>query len=135
MADEEKNGGPIYLREWRSRRGMTQTALGEKVGTSAAMIWYLERGHRGITVKWLRRLAAALRVSPTALLEHDPSVGSKAQKQDAALTQRAAHLISASRESAEWGDLLTAWVALSPEDRDLALKLVEVLARRSNTGV
>ncbi len=71
MADD-KNGGPNYLRMWREFRRMTQAELAEAVDTNANMIGYLESGERGLSVKWLRRLAPALDTTPGMLLDHDP---------------------------------------------------------------
>lgn len=70
--DSDKNGGPNFLRAWRMHRKMTQEQLAEAVGTNANMIQYLETGERGLSAKWLRRLAPALDTTPGMLLEHDP---------------------------------------------------------------
>lgn len=70
---DEKNGGPNYLRDWRRfRDNMTQEQLAELVGTNANMIGYLESGDRGLSAKWLRRLAKALDTTPGMILEHNP---------------------------------------------------------------
>lgn len=71
--DADKNGGPNYLKAWREFRGMTQGDLAEAVGTNANMIGYLESGERGLSAKWLRRLAPALKTQPGFILEHDPN--------------------------------------------------------------
>jgi transcriptional regulator with XRE-family HTH domain len=71
--DSDKNGGPNYLRHWREFRGLTQQQLAELVDTNANMIGYLESGERGLSAKWLRRLAPALDTTPGMLLDHDPS--------------------------------------------------------------
>lgn len=71
--ETDKNGGPNYLRAWREHRKLTQEKLAELVGTNANMIQYLETGERGLSAKWLRRLAPALDTTPGMLLEHDPS--------------------------------------------------------------
>ena len=73
MDSQDKNGGPNYLREWRVFRGISQSALAELVGTNANMIQYLETGERGLSAKWLRRLAPALDTTPGMLLDHNPS--------------------------------------------------------------
>lgn len=73
MDDQDKNGGPNHLKAWREHRKMTQADLASKVGTNANMIGYLEGGERGLSAKWLRRLADALEISPGHLLDHDPS--------------------------------------------------------------
>jgi transcriptional regulator with XRE-family HTH domain len=71
--ESDKNGGPNYLREWRRFRGdMTREKLAEKVGTNSNMIGYLESGERGLSAKWLRRLADALDTTPGMILEHNP---------------------------------------------------------------
>lgn len=72
MDDQDKNGGPNYLREWRQFRGMTQQQLAEAVGTNANMIQYLESGERGLSAKWLRRLAPILDTTSGMILDHDP---------------------------------------------------------------
>jgi transcriptional regulator with XRE-family HTH domain len=72
MDDQEKNGGPNYLREWRKFRGMTQQELATAVETNANMIQYLESGERGLSAKWLRRLAPVLDTSSGMILDHNP---------------------------------------------------------------
>jgi transcriptional regulator with XRE-family HTH domain len=72
MERGDKNGGPNYLRAWRTFRKMTQEALADRVGTNANMIQYLETGERGLSAKWLRKLAPALKTTPGLLLDHDP---------------------------------------------------------------
>jgi transcriptional regulator with XRE-family HTH domain len=72
MADIDKNGGPNYLKAWRLFRGLTQEQLAALVDTNANMIGYLESGERGLSAKWLRRLAPALDTTPGMLLDHDP---------------------------------------------------------------
>lgn len=52
---------------------MTQAELASKVGTNANMIGYLESGERGLSAKWLRKLADALSITPGHLLDHDPN--------------------------------------------------------------
>jgi transcriptional regulator with XRE-family HTH domain len=69
----DKNGGPNYLRAWREFREMTQQELAEAVGTNSNMIGYLESGERGLSAKWLRRLAPALNTTSGMILDHDPA--------------------------------------------------------------
>lgn len=71
--EADKNGGPNFLRAWRVYRKLTQEQLAERVNTNANMIQYLETGERGLSAKWLRRLAPALQTTPGMLLEHDPN--------------------------------------------------------------
>lgn len=67
-----KNGGPNHLKAWREFREQSQEVLAEKVGTTPSMISMLETEQRGLSAKWLRRLAPALRTTPGFLLDHDP---------------------------------------------------------------
>lgn len=73
MADDaDKNGGPNYLQAWREFRKLTQAELAARVGTNQNMIGYLESGERGLSAKWLRKLAPALETQPGFILEHNP---------------------------------------------------------------
>ena len=63
---------PNELRAWRDRRGLTQQALADAVGTTASVISLLEKGERQLTAKWLRRLSKALETSPGYLLDLSP---------------------------------------------------------------
>ena len=72
MEADDKNGGPNHLKAWREFVGLTQADLAAAVGTNANMIGYLESGERGLSAKWLRRLAPALKTTSGMLLEHDP---------------------------------------------------------------
>lgn len=71
--ETEKNGGPNFLRAWRLHRGMTLEDLAAKVGTTAGVISLLETGERGLSAKWLRRLAPVFETTPGHLLDHDPT--------------------------------------------------------------
>lgn len=73
MDDQAKNGGPNHLREWRTFRNMTQEQLAKAIGTAPNVIQYLETGERGLSAKWLRKLAPALDTTPGLLLDHDPN--------------------------------------------------------------
>lgn len=71
--DTDKNGGPNFLQAWRKFRRMTLQELADRVGTTAAVIHHLEQGDRGLSAKWLRKLAPALDTTPGHLLDHDPN--------------------------------------------------------------
>jgi len=73
MSDEGINEGPNYVAAWRMHRGLTQEQLAEAIGTSQNMVGYLESAKRGLTAKWLRRIARALNTTPGLLLDHAPS--------------------------------------------------------------
>ena len=61
-----------HLRAWREFRGLTQAQLAEKVETSDNVISVLESGARGLSDKWLRKLAPPLGTTPGFLLDYDP---------------------------------------------------------------
>jgi transcriptional regulator with XRE-family HTH domain len=63
---------PNFLRAWREYRGLTQARLAEAVDTTGAVISLLEAGERGLSDKWLRRLAPVLGTTPGNLLDMDP---------------------------------------------------------------
>ncbi|MES2781913.1 MAG: helix-turn-helix transcriptional regulator [Pseudomonadota bacterium] len=72
MESDDKNGGPNHLAAWREYRKMTQQKLADAVGTNANMISMLENAERGLSAKWLRRLAPVLETTPGMLLDHNP---------------------------------------------------------------
>lgn len=74
MDSADKNGGPNNLRAWRMKKGLTQQELADKVvpPTTANMIQYLESGERGLSLKWLRRLADAMDMTVGHLTDHTP---------------------------------------------------------------
>jgi transcriptional regulator with XRE-family HTH domain len=57
------------LKSLRIRRGLSQTALGKVIGVSFQQIQKYEKGAHRMKVSQLRRLAEALAVSATELLE------------------------------------------------------------------
>lgn len=73
MSEADKNGGPNFLRAWREYRGMSQVDLADAVGTTPNMIHYLESGERGLSLKWMRRLADALDTNVGMLAQFDPN--------------------------------------------------------------
>lgn len=95
-----------HLRAWREFREMTQTELGEAVGTTGAVISLLESGNRQLSPKWLYRLAPALKTTPGHLMEHDPN-----------------HLPT---------DVLDVWVDVAEEDRPRVLKAIEAFKRAAS---
>ena len=71
---DDKNGGPNYLRQWREYRKMTQEQLAGECDppTTGSVISLLEEGERGLSLKWLRRLAPALKTRPGHLADINP---------------------------------------------------------------
>ena len=64
---------PNHLRAWREFRELTQEQVAEAVGTTAGVISLLESGARGLSLKWLLRLAPVLKTTPGLILDHDPN--------------------------------------------------------------
>lgn len=62
-----------HLRAWRVFREMTQEELAAKADTSGNVISQIESGDRGLSDKWLRKLAPLLGTTPGFLLDHDPN--------------------------------------------------------------
>lgn len=52
---------------------MTQEELAEKVGTAGNVIGLIESGGRGLSHKWLMKLAPVLGTRPGFLLDFDPN--------------------------------------------------------------
>ena len=73
METDDKNGGPNNLKAWREFRKMSQALLAKEADTTQHQIAYLESGERGLSAKWLRKLAPALNTTPGMLLDHDPN--------------------------------------------------------------
>lgn len=108
MDSNDKNGGPNYLQAWREYRDLTQEALGEKVGTTGSMISMLEAGDRGLSAKWLRRLAPALDTTPGHLLDLNP------QELDA--------------------DVIDIWATASSRERSQIVQIAKTIVRSGTEG-
>jgi len=107
-AEMDKNGGPNNLKAWREYREMSQEALGAKVGTTGTVISMLESGDRGLSAKWLRKLAPALEITPGHLLDHDPN-----------------DLPT---------DMLEIWVNADMEQRRQLVDVAKAIVRKTGTG-
>lgn len=66
--------GPNHLKAWRKHRRMTQQQLADAIAppTTKQVIQAIESGARGLSDKWLRRLAPALQTTPGFLLDYHP---------------------------------------------------------------
>ncbi len=56
------------VRERRAAAGLTQAQLADRAGLHRTFIGSVERGERNVALLSLRRIAAALRVTPAELL-------------------------------------------------------------------
>lgn len=61
-----------YLREWRVTRDLTLRGLAEKAGVSVAAISRLEHGDTEANPLTVKKLAKALRIKRTTLINQDP---------------------------------------------------------------
>ena len=59
----------LRVREYRFRRQLTQQALADIAGFHRTYIGMIERGEKNLTLTNLRKLAKALNVEPSKLLE------------------------------------------------------------------
>jgi transcriptional regulator with XRE-family HTH domain len=98
IVEVDKNAGPNHLKAWREFREMSQEELAEKVDTTASQISMLESGERGLSAKWLRKLAPALKTTPGHLLDHDPTTIDN--------------------------DVFDIWMAIDRRDRETALRVL-----------
>lgn len=64
---------PLFLRQWRKHRGLTQEKLAERLGTSKGYISELESGKQRYNQQHLEALAEALDCDPVDLLIRDPT--------------------------------------------------------------
>lgn len=62
-----------HLRAWREFNQLTQDELAEKVGTTGSVIHLIETQQRGLSHKWLIRIAPHLKTTPGMILDHDPN--------------------------------------------------------------
>jgi transcriptional regulator with XRE-family HTH domain len=67
---------PIFLKQWRDFRGLTQDQLAERAEMSIGNISLLERGLQNYSQPGLERLADALGCEPAHLLIVDPTKSS-----------------------------------------------------------
>jgi transcriptional regulator with XRE-family HTH domain len=69
-----KDNSQNHLRAWRKFRRLTQQQLADAIEppTTKQVIQAIESGARGLSDKWLRRLAPALGTTPGFLLDHAP---------------------------------------------------------------
>ncbi len=73
MGKRSTKAAANHLRAWREFRRLSQDQLGEMVNTKGNVIGLLESGERGLSDKWLNKLAPALGTRPGFLLEFDPN--------------------------------------------------------------
>jgi DNA-binding XRE family transcriptional regulator len=60
---------PLFLREWRESRLMTQAELAAKAGVSRDTVVKIETGKQDARFATVRKLAAALGIEPKSLYQ------------------------------------------------------------------
>jgi len=93
---------PNHLKAWREFRKMTQEELADKLGTTVSQVSMLESGDRGLSHKWLLKLAPILKTTPGHILDHDPATLDN--------------------------DVFDIWVSIDKRDRARALGVLKALA-------
>lgn len=63
---------PNQIAAVRKRAGLKIDELAEKTGLSTTYIWRMERGERNVSLKNLQKMAEALGVAPSELIEQKP---------------------------------------------------------------
>ena len=94
-------GNRLFL--YRKRLGMTQAEVAEAAGLSDRTYADIERGTANMRIETLLRICAVLHITPDEVLTED------------------APMVAARQE-----ELWTRMSALSPKDRETALRLLEV---------
>lgn len=96
-----------YLREWREAANLTQDDLAALVGTSKSVISELENSKKGLSNKWLGRLAPHLKTTKGAILDFHP----------------------------DWVDreMLDHFLGIGEADRPQALKILGTFPKRTGT--
>ena len=66
------NAPPNQIAAVRKRVGLKIEELAERAGLSTTYVWRMERGERNVSLKTLQKLADALGVAPSDLIESKP---------------------------------------------------------------
>lgn len=86
------------IKHWRKKRGLSGAEVARRIGTSQPNFYRLESGQQQLTVELMRRLAAALDISPIDLLPVAIAAGIDNELERATIaTSPALHKVLASR--------------------------------------
>lgn len=123
-------GQTIYL--WRLHRRATQARVAEDAGISRPNLSAIEQGARDLTVQTLRRIAAALGVSPGTLVDGlGPAADAGALSADRHAVDRIARLAAGERVRASISERKIAYALASILKSKTGWKGVKRLGRRT----
>lgn len=100
------------IREERTRIGLTQEQMAERINVSTTYIGFVERGERSVTLEKLIQLAECFHVPIDTLLHEIPDDGPEAKE----------------------NQLQTLWNRASNDDKDLILSIAEVIVAKSQNN-
>lgn len=123
---EIKNEIGQAIKEARIRRGLSRKELGDAVHLSATQIYRIESGQSGINFQTLRRIAQALNLDFTALLDSSVAATTNTETDEVHNSgDHAAGWLSVGRKAAEY--------ALSPQDVLEAIEILRLVRERAKT--
>jgi transcriptional regulator with XRE-family HTH domain len=70
------------IKKWRKQAGLSQEKLAKLCGTAPAYIRQIEIGHRSPSIRYLVKIAGALKIDPWQLLYEDPKTGDEPAFED-----------------------------------------------------
>lgn len=91
---------------YRSRAGLSQDDLAEKIGTTRNMLGKLERGARDVTGDWLEKIGDALNVAPHLLIA--PEAFLPTEEELAEMIAHAQQTLPAGLPYSEWPQAVAA---------------------------
>lgn len=82
---------PNRIREHRRARKETLRVVADRIGCGEVMLSAMERGDRRLSTYWMERLATALEVAPSDLLNsHDNDLGLAIEERELVIRYRSA---------------------------------------------
>ncbi|AEF82452.1 helix-turn-helix domain-containing protein [Leadbettera azotonutricia] len=71
-----------FFKKWRKQAGLSQEKLANLCGTAPAYIRQIEIGNRSPSIKFLVKVAGALKIDTWQLLYEDPNTGNESPFED-----------------------------------------------------
>lgn len=117
------------IRKIRRERGLTLEDVAFAAETDAGNLSRIERGQQICSAETLNRLAVALQVSITDLIDAEMVLDGSSQKKVTGKTS-----LSGPRKGAVSSALQSRFLSLSPENQSLVLDFMRLLLRRQGAG-